>query len=82
MFVINVINVWNSVCVCVSYPSGAFCAARSSFFKFSSVTNTRLGRVHLCRVAGNTDPIWQVTSRSYEMGVPLTAIRSFTFFYY
>ena len=27
------------------------------------------------------DPIWQVTSRSCEMGVPLTAIHCFTFFY-
>ena len=27
------------------------------------------------------DPIWQVMSRSCEMGVPLTAIHCFTFFY-
>ena len=26
------------------------------------------------------DPIWQLTSRSCEMGVPLTAIHCFTFF--
>ena len=40
-------------------------------------------RVHLCRVAGNTvtlcDPIWQVTSRSCEMGFPRRAISAFTF---
>jgi len=33
-------------------------------------------RVTLC------DPIWQVRSRSCEMGVPLTAICSFTFTFY
>jgi len=38
----------------------------------------RAGRVHLCRVAGNT--VWLATSRSSVMGIPLRALRAFSLF--
>ena len=34
----------------------------------SGVAGIKAGHVHLCRVAGMCDPIWQVMSRSCEMG--------------
>ena len=71
-------QVWNKLSVqCVNsalHPSGV---GKSST---SLLDGVKAGRVHLSRVAGNTVlPIWQVMSGSCEMGVPLTAIRSFTF---
>jgi len=39
-------------------------------FKKVKVKADIAGCVHLCRVAHMCDPIWQVTSRSSEMGFP------------
>jgi len=45
---------------------------------FEILAGVKAGSIHLCRVTGNTvwsgDPIWQVTSRSWEMGFPLNML--------
>ena len=38
------------------------------------LAGVKMGHVHLCRVAGNTEPSWHVRSSSSEVGFPRRAI--------
>ena len=48
--------------------NSAFNAFRIVKSSFGLLAGVELGHVFLCQVAGNCDPIWQVTLRSSEMG--------------
>jgi len=62
----------------VAYVNSAFPPSGVGKSSTSLLAGVKAGWVHLCLVAGNTVwSIWQVTSRSCEMGVPLTAIHCF-----
>ena len=43
------------------------------------MAGVKAGCVHVCRVAGNTDPIWHVTLCSREMDFCEAAIHAFSF---